>query len=188
MPRIIAFFPENKHVSKDRLVQIRYLFNDFDFKGAQDSIEELKLDLVGDPELETLKIMLTAWKAKAYYRLGDYKSSLDIVEEEVEKLQSEYLGLTIEYEAKGNANIAFDKDTAANQIIAEVDTDENKMVPNEINFLYLKLRILQAQINQAIAMNHKCEAICNSIMLYVKKFKDEKPQKWWWYAAKAANI
>jgi hypothetical protein len=52
----------------------------------------------------------------------------------------------------------------------------------------LKFRILQAQINQAIAMNHKCEEICNSIILYVKKFKDEKPQKWWWYAAKAANI
>lgn len=81
----------------------------------------------------------------------------------------------------------FDKDTQSNTIIAEVDINEQP-VPNEINFLYLKFRILQAQINQAIAMNHQCEAICNSIILYVKKFKDEKPQQWWWYAAKAANV
>ena len=48
-----------------------------------------------------------------------------------------------EYEAKENAGVAFDKDTQSNTIIAEVDEAASK-VPEEINLLYLKFRILQA--------------------------------------------
>jgi len=68
MPRVIAFFPECEKVSKDQLINIRKLFNEFDFAGAHAAVQELNLDLVGAPDLETLKILVTAWKAKAYYR------------------------------------------------------------------------------------------------------------------------
>jgi hypothetical protein len=68
MPRIVAFFPETDKVSKDQLINIRKLFNEFDFTGAQAAIQDLNLDLVGESNLETLKMILTAWKAKAYYR------------------------------------------------------------------------------------------------------------------------
>ena len=37
-------------------------------------------------------------------------------------------------------------------------------------------------------MYHISEEICNWIILYVKKFKDEVPKKWWVYATKAANV
>ena len=37
-------------------------------------------------------------------------------------------------------------------------------------------------------MNHICHDICTSIMLYVKRFKDDTPKRWWMYASKAANL
>ena len=68
MPRIIACFPGCEQVSKDQLINIRQLFNEFDFAGAHAAIQELDLDLVGSANLKTLKILVTAWKAKAHYR------------------------------------------------------------------------------------------------------------------------
>jgi len=37
-------------------------------------------------------------------------------------------------------------------------------------------------------MNHKAHDICNSIILFVKLFKDEEPSKFWLTAVKAAQL
>ena len=44
MPRIITLFPESEHVSKDQLINIRNLYNDFDFAGAYEATQELDLE------------------------------------------------------------------------------------------------------------------------------------------------
>jgi hypothetical protein len=63
MPRSIAYFPSNDSVTKDQLINIRNLYNDFNFNSAFDAT--LELNLSNHPETQTL---LTAWLAKAHYR------------------------------------------------------------------------------------------------------------------------
>jgi hypothetical protein len=55
-------------------------------------------------------------------------------------------------------------------------------------YIFLKFRLLQAKINKSIGMNHKAHDICNSIILFVKLFKDETPAKFWLTAVKAGQL
>ena len=61
-------------------------------------------------------------------------------------------------------------------------------VPEAFIYIFLKFRLLQAKINKSIGMSHECHDICNSIILFVKIFKDLDPRKFWLSALKAAQI
>jgi hypothetical protein len=51
--------------------------------------------------------------------------------------------------------------------------NSNKVdVPESVIYIFLKFRLLQARINKSIGMNHEAHDICNSIILFVKLFKD----------------
>ena len=59
-------------------------------------------------------------------------------------------------------------------------------VESHISYIFLKWRLLQARINKSIGMNNLAHDQVNSIILYVKLFKDETPEKFWLSAVKAA--
>lgn len=61
-------------------------------------------------------------------------------------------------------------------------------MPEEVVYIYFKFRLLQARINKAIGMNHVSHSICNSIILYVRKFKEMVPKKFWLASVKAAQV
>lgn len=61
-------------------------------------------------------------------------------------------------------------------------------VPDHINYIFLKYKLIQARINKAIGMNEVAHEICNHIMLYVRQFQDMPPSKFWLTAVKAAQI
>ena len=70
-------------------------------------------------------------------------------------------------EGKSQAHITDMKTKGVDKINAKkVD------VPDMIIYIFLKFRLLQARINKSIGMNHIAHDICNSIILFVKLFKD----------------
>lgn len=93
-----------------------------------------------------------------------------------------------------------DLDTKAKKeeiILSLSDNDEDKStiveirkveVPDEISYIFLKYRLLQARINKAIGLNGAAHDIVNSILLYVKLFAEFTPSKFWLTAFKAVQV
>ena len=127
------------------------------------------------------------WKAKAYYNIGEYLTSLTQVDEAVEKFKASYPKLIREpalpqiAEAEG-ATVTEIKDDDEALKITEVE------VPEAVTYMYLKYRLLQARLNKSIGFANKAQDICTDIVMYLRQFKEMTPQKCWLTAVKAAEI
>ena len=124
------------------------------------------------------------WEAKAYYNMGDYKTSVELADIQVKSMVEKYPDLDV-------------KAPKEEIILSLSDSDENMStiteikqveVPKEISYIFLKYRLLQARINKAIGLNGEAHDIVNSILFYVKLFKEDTPSKFWLTAFKACQV
>lgn len=89
----MEFFPKSDTVSKDEVLAIRKLINDYKVSEALTKIEALKLT----EKDEKLKMKIMYWVAKGYYNIGDYKTGLDLANKKVEDLLEKYKDLSKEF-------------------------------------------------------------------------------------------
>jgi hypothetical protein len=122
---------------------------------------------------------LSHWEAKGRYLLGDYKTALELADEQVEALDKEYPALVMK-----------EKYTEGLPALKEGSTPliNDINVPDYVIYIYMKFRLLQARVNKAIGMNHVAHEICNAIIMFRRKFMHMTPAKWWISACKAAEV
>ena len=89
----IDFFPKSDAVSRDELLTIRKLINDYKITQAQDKIAALPLT----EKDEKLKMRLDYWIAKGFYNIGDYKTSLELADKHVDLFLEKYSDLSKEF-------------------------------------------------------------------------------------------
>lgn len=124
------------------------------------------------------------WEAKAYYNMGDYKTSVDLADAQVKIFMAKYPDLDTKA-AKEEIILSLSDDDENMSTIKEIKSVE---VPNEISYIFLKYRLMQARINKAIGLNGLAHDIVNSILVYIKQFSQETPSKFWLIAFKASQV
>jgi hypothetical protein len=89
------------------------------------------------------------WEAKAYYNMGDYKTSIELADVQVKSMVAKYPDLGIKA-AKEEIILSLSDSDENMSTIVEIKQVE---VPKEISYIFLKYRLLQARINKAIGLN-----------------------------------
>ena len=117
-------------------------------------VEKLGLDPASEDEKEQKTLIrCTFWKIKTLYLRGEYKASLDLVEQEVKKYQDKYPKLITNFEAQENfssiekiAN-GTDNEKDKGATVKEIKDDqaiqlEESEVPEYILYIFMKYRLL----------------------------------------------
>jgi len=148
-------------------------FNFDSFKKATEAIPKTE---------ENVWLRLNYWEAKAYHKIGNYLKALELTKVCQDDLLKKYSDLGKEfcsYEHKEEQKIEMNEEGNVSSILE---------VPEAINYIFLKHKLLEARLLKLSNNSAKCHAVCNSIMLYVKLYKDMTPSKFWLSAAKAAQL
>lgn len=91
----MAYFPESSSVTRDQLMSIRKQLMDRKIPEALTQIKELSLTDKDDK----VKMRLDYWYAKALYNIGDYKTALELADEQVTKFFDKYPDLSNEFDS-----------------------------------------------------------------------------------------
>lgn len=83
----IPYYPVCDGVTKDLMVKIHGLFNSFKFDEADAVVPNDLNDTSEDKEKANLRIKY--WRAKAYYKMGDYKRGLEFAEKYIKELEDQ---------------------------------------------------------------------------------------------------
>jgi len=67
------------------LVEIKSLYNSYKITEANNLVDQLKLEEDKNEHRDCLN-RVTLWRIKAYYNIGDYKNSLELVDAAVAKI------------------------------------------------------------------------------------------------------
>lgn len=157
----------------DIAIRLKTLYDNFDFDGAL-------LEKIDDPKL---RLRADYWEAKAYYNLGEYKTSLEKADAQVKLLLEKFPDLHTQ--AKKEEIILSLTDDENDTKIQEIKKIE---VEPHICYIFLKYRLLQARINKGIAKNPEAHDIVNSIVLLVKKLMEQTTSKYMLIAVKAVQV
>lgn len=75
------------------MIKIHTLYNSYKFEEADTVIPTKCDDLKGDnvdKEKDMVQLRIKYWRAKAYYKMGDYKSGLEFAEKYIKELDERF--------------------------------------------------------------------------------------------------